>query len=282
MASDGVEIYYEIDHHHKSLHTLILVHGLGGDSTAWDEEREYLHNLGYSLVTVDLRGHGKSNRPDKVESYDLIRIAQDIKELIEYEEISNPVLIGHCFGGMIGILLQSHYPHILKKLILVDTSYKAPALSKLINNNRIIEKIFYLIVDNLPELGYKRQDIKVYKGTSDWNIKRIFSDIMHTSLKSYFKIMYQMLSYNAEDMLEKIEIPTLIICGEKDSVFPPEISAKIAFKIPHAEYKIIPEANHIVVLNHPVELAQIIDDYLSKRPKENVLIPYILRSNDLA
>src|SRR4051812_7545312 len=99
-------------HYHK--HTvgankryIILLHGLGGSLKSWSPIRKRLHDAGYSTIAVDLRGCGKSSKEDQLEFYDFRFFVQDILSIMDKEHIHKPVIIGHCFGGMIALNLEA-------------------------------------------------------------------------------------------------------------------------------------------------------------------------------
>ncbi len=98
---DGTKICYQ--YAKKSDKCLVFVHGLVGDMTAWNPEREYFEKLGFSTAALDLRGHGLSDRSTNPSFYDFKNFAEDIKALIKHIEVKKPVMIGHCFGGIISL-----------------------------------------------------------------------------------------------------------------------------------------------------------------------------------
>ena len=100
-SSDGTHINYEISRTKKNNHWLIFIHGAGGDLTAWRKERYFFHKKGYSTIAIDLRGHGKSERPKLLIDYSLDNFAQDVNTVLKHEKINNFSIISHCFGSMI-------------------------------------------------------------------------------------------------------------------------------------------------------------------------------------
>lgn len=250
---DETKICYQ-KHLNNNQSTLILLHGLGGDLTAWNEEIEYLKD-NYNIIAVDLRGHGESDRLTDLQGYSLDNFAKDIYTLIQTENIQNPILVGHCFGGMISMLVCLKYPSLLEKLILIDTSYKPPHIAESFKSHPFIVHIIDMIVTEIPDIGLKyRKDYHKYKDTPDFQLKRIVSDILHTSLRSYLLLAEELIDYNIEDLLAEITIPTLIIEGEKDSVFPPNIAEDLYEHIKNSKLNIIPAGNHILPLNNPKDI----------------------------
>lgn len=260
---DGAKIYY-----HKTVKDknkwLVFLHGFGGDLTAWSKERAYFTKLGISSIAMDLRGHGLSEKSDDSDFYRLKNFAKDLSLLLREESIVKPVVIGHCFGGMVAIYFQAHFPNRSKGLILVDTGFKPPFIS-----NNPVAKVFanYLIrlLKSLPNINATgHADFNKFRGTNDINFRRILSDILHTSLRSYLLMCQDLIKLDAKDLLDKIAVPTLVVEGTKDSIFPPEIAKYLAKRIKRSELDFIEGANHIIVLNNPGQLEEAVAKFLKK------------------
>lgn len=261
---DGAKIYYT-----KSVKDqnkwLIFLHGFGGDLTAWHKERAYFTHLGISTLAMDLRGHGLSERSNNKNFYKLENFAKDVQTLLIHESIKNPVIIGHCFGGMVAIYFQSLFPKSSQALILVDTSFKPPFLSDNLASKVLLTHIFNLLAKVVPDIGkIGHVDFDKFKDTSDLNLKRIFSDILHTSLKSYLMLCDSLISMDAKNLLDKISVPTLVIEGINDSIFPPYIARYLHKRIKKSQLNFIPDANHILVINNPKDLEKSMEDFLKK------------------
>ncbi len=260
---DGTKIYYETMGDHYKTRPLIFLHGLGGDLTAWNEERLSLYQQGFSSIAVDLRAHGLSDRPGKRESYSLKNFALDIKGLIDHERIKKPVIIGHCFGGMVAMTLVGIYPDLARAMILVDTNYKSPFLSHLFLVNNPLHHVFYLAEKIIPGFHLSgHRDFKKYKNTGDYNLIRVASDIAGVSLKDYLMVFESLMDFNASDWLGKIAVPTLVIEGKEDSVFPPDVAKMLHKRIVKSKIRFIKNANHILVINNPKELSQTILNFI--------------------
>ncbi len=259
---DGAKIYYHKTEKDKD-RWLIFLHGFGGDLTAWQKERAYFTEGGLSTIAMDLRGHGLSERSNNKDFYKLGNFAKDVVALIEIEKLKNVVVIGHCFGGMVATYFQTQFPKISRALILVDTSFKPPFISPHGVSQVLLKHLFDLLVKIAPNINlHGHADFDQFVGTPDINLKRIFSDILHTSLKSYFLLCDQLIELDLKQLLSKIDVPTLIIEGAKDTIFPPDVAKYLNLRIKKSELDIIEGANHILVLNNPKQLEESIERFL--------------------
>jgi len=261
---DGAKIYY-----HKTVRDkdrwLVFLHGFGGDLTAWQKERTYFTKLGISTIAMDLRGHGLSERSSSKDFYKLENFSKDVVSLLEKEKLTNSVVIGHCFGGMVAIYFQAQSPKFSKGLVLVDTSFKPPFFSYNQMERIFLKQIINLILKFMPDIKVNGHgNFDKFIGTSDLDAKRILSDILHTSLRSYLMMCDSLVGLNAKKLLDKIAVPTLVVEGTEDSIFPPDIAQFLSKRIKNSELKLIKGANHIIVINNPADLNKSIETFLKK------------------
>jgi 3-oxoadipate enol-lactonase len=260
---DGAKIYFDSEHGTSDA-TMVFVHGFGGDLTAWRAERDYFHALGFSTIALDLRGHGLSDRRPDASFYRLENFSQDIDALIRSTGLHKVILIGHCFGGMVSMLYSSLHPDSVSSLILIDTGYKLPFIG---SHPLAREFVAYVLAQLSRVANYHvpgHVDFRRFIGTQDIDMKRLFSDIVHTSLKSYLLAFSTMTRYDLEDCLKKIQAPTLIISGTKDTFFPPAVAKKLSDRILNSELDLINGANHIIVFNNPEDVNTSIRTFLRK------------------
>lgn len=264
ISFDNAKIYYHLTLKDKKM-WLIFLHGFGGDLTAWKKERDYFTKLNISTIAMDLRGHGLSERSSNKAFYRLENFSKDVLTLIEKEKLSNTVVVGHCFGGMVAIHFQAMFPNHSKGLVLIDTSYKPPFFATNKVEKVFLEHIISLFLRFLPNVKLKgHRNFDRFYDSKDLDIKRILSDILHTSLNSYLMISNSLVNLNADKLLDKILIPTLIIEGENDSIFPPPIAKYLHKRIKKSQLDIIPDANHILVINNPKEVEKSIAGFLKR------------------
>jgi len=77
--------------------------------------------------------------------------------------------------------------------------------------------------------------------------------------------------FDVMDRLEKIRVPTLVVCGADDRMTPPRYSEHLASSIKRAELVIVPDAGHMVMLERPKVVASVLASFIkeiSYRPGE--------------
>lgn len=261
---DGTKIYYEISGSKNSSKTLLFLHGLGGNLTAWDPQRKYFEKLGFRTIAIDIRGHGLSDRPKDRTKYKPEIMAKDILVFIEKFKLKNFILVGHCLGGILSLILTGRDDVKPKALILIATTYEFPFYARLLQRSKILN-ISSDALNQLPLFGRAGQaQLTKFRGTHDLSPRRITSDIIHTTAQSFVSLYSNILIFNGKKFLKNIKCPTLIIHGEKDIFFSPKIAMGLNKYIRNSELILLPNANHILVLNNPDEINRVIDNYLKR------------------
>lgn len=95
---------------------VVLIHGLGGDRALWAQEAARL-SARYTVISVDLPGHGRSPTP---KSLDLKETAQQVAKIIHHEHLSPAVIVGHSMGGTVAAWVPLVAPETARGVLLVD------------------------------------------------------------------------------------------------------------------------------------------------------------------
>jgi pimeloyl-ACP methyl ester carboxylesterase len=96
----------------------LLVHGLASNARLWDGIARRLAAVGRDSVSVDLRGHGHSDKPDH--GYDFETMSGDLTGLIEALRLDHPIVAGQSWGASVVLDLAVRKPDVVRGLVLVD------------------------------------------------------------------------------------------------------------------------------------------------------------------
>lgn len=103
--------------------TVLMLHGGGQTRHAWEATATSLADAGWRAVTVDLRGHGESSRPDPP-AYALDDFAADVRGLVA-SLADEPIVVGASLGGIAGLLAVTEPPRAAAAgLVLVDVAHR--------------------------------------------------------------------------------------------------------------------------------------------------------------
>lgn len=103
----------------------VLVHGLASNARLWDGVAARLVAAGHLVATADLRGHGRSSKPDG--SYDVPTVADDVAALIAGLGLDRPIVAGQSWGGNIVVELAARHPEAIRGIVCVDGGWLEPS-----------------------------------------------------------------------------------------------------------------------------------------------------------
>ncbi|NNL87190.1 MAG: alpha/beta hydrolase, partial [Myxococcales bacterium] len=113
---DGVKLaYYEAGSGERSF---VFVHGWTCDHSYFAPQAEYVVRAGFRSVSVDLRGHGDSDKPEG--DYPIERFADDVAFIIAELGLDRPVAVGHSMGGLTVLQLAAAHPQAVRGIVMVD------------------------------------------------------------------------------------------------------------------------------------------------------------------
>jgi len=118
-VSDGARIYYE-DYNREDKDPIIILHGYLCSSHFFRSNVEEL-SKDHRLILIDWRGHGNSSKT--IDNLTMERAAQDVKELLDYLNISDANLLGWSMGSTVVLLYYQKYgKHRLKSIGIIDSA----------------------------------------------------------------------------------------------------------------------------------------------------------------
>lgn len=244
IVIDGLLTSYQVLGEGKN--TILLLHGWQRSSREWIPTAKNLADK-YKIVLLDLPGFGNTPRPK--ETYSIFDYATFVEHFLQKLEIKKVTLIGHSFGGRIGIIL-AYKTTLLEKLILVDAAAvekKSLVVQTKIAINKLAIAPVKLFFPNYVE------KLKTRFGSDDYQTAGTMRDI-------FIKTVNEDLT----PVLGKISVPTIIIWGEKDSTRPLNEGLFIKDTIKDARLRVVWGAYHSPYLEKPKEFMEILEEVLTE------------------
>lgn len=233
--------------------TLVLMHGWGCDHTTVASIERTALEEGWRVVNVDFPGFGQSQEPADV--WGVEEYTRAIEELVRRLEIERPSLLGHSFGGRVGILYASRHPEV-DRLILVDAAGIKPRRTftyyRKVYTFKAMKWLMYLALGKKE--AERRLDARRAKaGSSDYAqaspmMRRILSKVVNEDLTSE---------------LPKIKAPTLLIWGTADTATPVADAHKMEALIPDAGLVAFDGCGHYSFLDNPAGFKAVLKSFLS-------------------
>ena len=126
LERDGVALCYEEAGEGEP--PVLLVHGWCCDHTYFAPQVEHFIERGHRVVAVDLRGHGKSDKPRQ--RYAMQDFADDLAWMYQRLELTKPVVVGHSMGGIVAFDLAARYPHLPSAVVMLDAAVVLPSAAR--------------------------------------------------------------------------------------------------------------------------------------------------------
>lgn len=262
VLNSGIKIQYKIK---KGIGIpLIFLHGGGGSLAAWEIILPLFKDYNATFITIDFRGHGLSDRSQNINDYRVEKHVDDIHTLLKREKLKKVILIGHCFGSMVAATYASFFPAEVEKLVLINTGYELPwfiVKTPVFLTLRFIANIGAAFVPN--KKGTERVNYFKYQGTSDINLPRLLSDLQIMGVAAASKQFLATLKWDGRYYFPRLKVPTLIVAGRKDSIYPIRMTEEVRKLIKDVKLEYI-DSNHISIINNPKKVFEKIDKFLKK------------------
>lgn len=242
----------------------VLLHAFPLSRTMWRLNIEALSNLGFRVITPNLRGFGENRNSSDINRME--DMANDIAELLDDLKIEKAIICGLSMGGYVAFNLYHQNPEKFAALILCDTTYEADTEEKRNSRFELIEKIekqgSQALVENmLPNLICENTKLKNQE-LLDF-LKKQFLKCPPESAIAALRGMAERVDHT--NLLEKITVPTLLIFGEEDNVTNLETAHKMNDKIAGSELTVIEKAGHYSNLENPTAFNSALQTFVKKQ-----------------
>jgi pimeloyl-ACP methyl ester carboxylesterase len=217
---NGVQLYFEV---HGTGEPLILLHGFSGSSQDWMASATEWGTQ-FQLIVPDLRGHGRSSSLSKPFRHE--EASTDMLALLDHLGIAECKGVGVSGGGNVLLHMATKQPERVKAMVLVSATPYFPAQARLIMSQ---------YADKLPEQQW--EILRHRHPGGDAQIKALLA-----STKA-FANSYDDMNFTPP-YLSTIQARTLIVQGDRDPLYPVEISVEMATAIRQSSLWILPNGGH--------------------------------------
>ena len=248
LIINGQKIYYEQTGRGTPL---VLLHGWGTDSRSFAGIIPVLASS-FSVYALDFSGFGNSPPPAK--AWSVHDYADLVREFLAELLIEKPIIIGHSFGGRIGICLGAQ--DIPRKMILTGSAGIVPK-RKPIYYIRVYSYKAAKVLFSLPPLRRRRESALAL-----WQKRTASSDYNNAQgvmRETFVKVVNKDLQY----LMPDIKCPTLLLWGEQDTETPLAYGQKMEKLISGSGLAVIKGAGHYAFLDAPSQFLRITDSFLT-------------------
>lgn len=239
---------------------LLCLHGIGSAAEAFDPQIPLASRLGRRIVAWDAPGYGRSPDPD--EPYTLDHWADAAADLIAATGGGPVDLLGVSWGGVTATRVALRHPHLLRSLILADSSVGSGTTPERAEAMR--GRATAVDTDGLEAFAASRSPLLVGPNTAPAVVAEV-ERLMVNAVRqpSYTWACDSMADTDHRDALASIEVPTLVLVGEHDQVTPPSLSRQLAAGIAGAQLVVIDDAGHLANQEQPDAFNDAVAAFLS-------------------
>lgn len=203
IACNGIRLNYDTCGEGEQI--FLLLHNAGGNLHFMNCQYHHLSQKG-KVLSIDLRGHGESDKPDS--NYSMSLYAEDILALCSVLDIKQTTVIGLNYGGVLGIELANKNHKFVSDLILIDP----PMLMESWLQQLILKHIDELQDPNINFFSQKLVDSVMIKATEEDKLMAIkaFDSTLKPALIATYKDLLEW-DLSSKDKIQKCDFPVLNI-----------------------------------------------------------------------
>jgi 3-oxoadipate enol-lactonase len=259
---DNLNIYFEVLGNENAKEAIVFLNGLSQSTISWAFTTPYF-KADYKIVLIDFIFQGQSDKTGEWRNFDVH--ARDVVSVLDTLKINNAIIAGLSYGSLVAQNLGVNYSNRISKLILMSTfAVKTPYYEAIeFSWWRALEFGGYglmldIMLPNVLSEGYFKNPLfpidMMKQSRQDANDDK----------QALFKLMRatkERPDYRPD--LKKVTTPTLIIQGEKDTLFPVHMAQEVADSIQNSKLVVIPLAGHTLNLEAIPQMVKAMKDFIS-------------------
>jgi 3-oxoadipate enol-lactonase len=260
-TTDQLNIYFEIIGNQQAKETIVLLNGLSQSTISWSLTTPYLIT-DYRVVLIDFIFQGQSDKIGESRSFDTH--ANDVLSVLDTLKIDKVCIAGLSYGSLVAQNFAVNHPQRVSKLILMSTfALKTPYYEAIeLSWWRALEFGGYgLMLDiMLPTVlseGYFKNPLFPI------DLMKQARQEANEDKNALFKLMKatkERPDYRSE--LKKLNLPSLVIQGEKDTLFPVHMAQEVSEAITNSKLIIIPNVGHTLNLEAISQIVKAIKEFV--------------------
>ncbi len=285
-GEDGTRIHYV---RRGEGRPILFMHGFPQFWFLW---RHQLADLGsdHTVVAPDMRGYNLSDKPSQVDDYRMRHLLGDIRGLVDQLDLAPFTLVGHDWGGIVSWAFALKHPELLERFVIIDSPPPFTWNRDLRESPKQREAVNYMLElskpSPAPEEMVAADDFAMLDsmleriGGSDARLSGAERAAYHAAWGQPGAIEAGLNYYRAARMGEQVaaggvseeyeakiramrlEVPTLVIWGERDPALLVGLTRGLEEWIPELRLEVLPGAGHWVPYERPEEVNRLIREFV--------------------
>jgi pimeloyl-ACP methyl ester carboxylesterase len=251
---------------------VLLLHGFPARWATWRETMRVLAGAGFFAVAPDLRGYGESDKPAGVGAYSVSRVVEDVAAIVRAFGRQKVCVAGHDVGGGVAWATAMMRPDIVSRLATLNSVHPV-GFERQIRRWSQLRKSWYVFFFQLPwapEWLLSRKGFRfVRSALADDGLSPEVIDDLLEGIRPPGALRAAVDWYRASFrdgvkkrlVASKVEIPTLVVWGDRERHLDPELAEPPADWVPRARVEHVPEGSHWVHHDAPEKVAALLVEH---------------------
>ncbi|BBZ34174.1 alpha/beta fold hydrolase [Mycolicibacterium confluentis] len=254
---------------------LLLIHGIGDNSTTWDTVHAKLAQR-FTVIAPDLLGHGQSDKPRA--DYSVAAYANGMRDLLSVLDIERVTVIGHSLGGGVAMQFAYQFPQLLERLILVgaggvtkDVNVALRMASLPLGGEALGLLRLPMVLPALQAFGKAAGAVlgSTRVGRDLPDVLRILRDLPEPTASSAFtRTLRAVVDWRGQvvTMLDRCylteSVPVQLIWGDQDVVIPVAHARMAHAAMPGSQLEIFPRSGHFPFHDDPDRFVEVVERFI--------------------
>jgi pimeloyl-ACP methyl ester carboxylesterase len=257
--------------------TIVLVHGVTLSVRTWVRQLDALPRAGLRVVAYDQRGHGESVLGDT--GFSVPNLGDDLAKLLEGLGLDDVVLVGHSMGGIAVQSFVARHPEMARRrvrgIMLLSTLAATLGGSQATQLNALIEKITRRTPDSTPFWGIRAIGTRLarvgFGQAPEENHLELVRQMLHECAPSTRAAgPRSLIGFDLTEELDRIDVPTIIVCGTKDVITPPSNSRLMHERIAGSRLELLEGGGHMLMLERTDTVNALIEE-VARSPRRELV-----------
>lgn len=237
---------------------LVLAGSLGTTLRMWDPLLARVRDGAVRTIAYDQLGHGASPAPPG--PYTIAQLGEAVLALLDHLEIEHASFAGVSIGGMVGQWLAAHAPDRVDRLVLLCTSAHLPPAEAWRDRARTVLEAG--TVDVIADAVVARWVTPPFAAANPDVVARLRAELAAQPPDGYAACCAAIATMDQRKDLASIAAPTLVIGGAQDAAIPTDHQRQLAAAITGARLEVLDPGAHVVSVERPDAVADLIADHL--------------------
>jgi pimeloyl-ACP methyl ester carboxylesterase len=238
---------------------IIMLHGY---SDSWNSFALSLPLMSekYHIFALDQRGHGDSSKD--AGDYTMESFAADVVAFMDAKQIKKCTLVGHSMGSLVALLVATHNPERVARLVLIGAraNWKAPVLFEL---NDFVQTLTDPVS---PSFIVDFQRSTIHTQVPPEFFEGVIAESAKAPAHVWRQTMASHVQQDVKDGLAEINMPTLILWGEQDSICSRSEQETLSRLIPNAILLTYAETGHALHWERPEQFVYDLERFMQPIP----------------